>query len=228
MSLPAMNRISSARVAIRLIWWVAMIMVMPWAARLRITAITSPISSGRAPRWARRAAAPWGPWPGPGRWPPAASGRRRAGPGRDGPCRPGRPGRVRCAPAARPRAGRPFFTMVQGDGNVVEGREVVEQVEILKDHAHLLAQPVQVGLAVQVDSPAVQPDLPGIGLDQAVEALEQGRLAAAGGTDEHLDLALAERQAGALEDAGGAVAFGQVFHPEDGRCCSGHGMSWWV
>ncbi len=54
----------------------------------------------QCPRWARRTAAAWDFWPGPGRWPPAAAHRRRAGPGScsaappapHGAARPPRPG----------------------------------------------------------------------------------------------------------------------------------------
>lgn len=75
---------------------------------------------------------------------------------------------------------------------------MVEQVEILKNHAHLLPQAVQALFVAQVNRPAFQPDFAFVRLHQTVDALQKRALATAGSADQYLDFTRIQAQADAL------------------------------
>jgi len=51
---------------------------------------------------------------------------------------------------------------------------VVKEVEILKDHPHLLTQPTEIGLAGEIDPFLAEMNFAGVRAHQAVDALQQG------------------------------------------------------
>src|SRR5215217_4202814 len=102
-----------------------------------------------------------------------------------------------------------------GDGEVLQRREMREQVERLEDHADLAAYRVDVDIRVGHLHPTDE-DLPRGGLLQAVDAAQQGRLAGPGGADDTDDLAEVQAQVDASEDLQAAEVLVEVMHL-DGR-----------
>jgi hypothetical protein len=103
------------------------------------------------------------------------------------------------------------------DLDVLQGAQVIKEVEVLEDHPHLLAVGVEVPLLGVVDLPVLEPDPALVGLDQEVDALKQGALAGAGGADEDLEVPSVHVERGPLEDVLLPVALRDVFDPENGR-----------
>jgi hypothetical protein len=91
---------------------------------------------------------------------------------------------------------------LQAVGDVVEHRLPREQAEVLEDHRD--AGP-RLGHAL-----ALERDLAAVGGDEAVDAAQQRGLAAARGTDQGHDLALAHLEIDAAEHLERAVALGEA------------------
>ena len=129
---------------------------------------------------------------GRGRWRCAASGRRRAGPGRRPPCRAG----PRC-PAAPGRAFRASARLHSGDlhgeADVFQAGALHEQVELLEDHADGAALTDAAPCGVHgAQILAVNDHLTGGGPLQQVDAAHQGGLARAAHADDAEDVAVLE------------------------------------
>ena len=108
------------------------------------------------------------------------------------------------------------FDFAKGNGHIVQGREMVKEVEILKNHAHLLPVRVKGLFITDVHRLSFQPESAGVRDDQAVHALEQGAFTPAGRADEDLDLSLIQGEVNPLENLGAVKRFGNVFNPEYG------------
>ena len=104
-----------------------------------------------------------------------------------------------------------------GQGHVLQDGHVGEEVEVLEDHAHLLAVEVDVVLGVRDVGP-VQADGAAGGDLQKVQAAEEGGLAGAGGPDDHHHLAFADVGADAVQglDLPALIVFLQVLHLNEG------------
>ncbi len=107
-----------------------------------------------------------------------------------------------------------FLDLCQPQFDVAEGGEVVEEQEVLEDHADVLANLVLIG-AFGGDLEVIQPDLPLIGAGEQVDAAQQRALAGAARTDDHDRVAFVDRQVKMLEDDILPVSFGQVFDGQD-------------
>ena len=101
--------------------------------------------------------------------------------------------------------------LLHGDGHIVENRQVVEQVELLKDHADLLSVPVHVE-SLRRDVRSLEQDGPGRGLLQQVQASDEGGLAGAGGADDGGHVSLVKRFVQVLEHLQLAEALAEVLH----------------
>ena len=92
-----------------------------------------------------------------------------------------------------------------------------EEVEVLEDHAHLLAVEVDVVLGVRDVGP-VQADGAAGGDLQKVQAAEEGGLAGTGGSDDHHHLAPVDVGIHAVQglDLPALIVFLQVLHLNEG------------
>ncbi|CPQ27485.1 Uncharacterised protein [Bordetella pertussis] len=92
---------------------------------------------------------------------------------------------------------------------VVQHRAVGEQAKALEDHAHLLlAERLQVALVQADHIHAIDQDMAGAGLDQAVEVADERRLARPRQPHDHVDAAFLDGQADVAQ-AQRVAAFGQ-------------------
>ena len=78
---------------------------------------------------------------------------------------------------------------------------MVKKIEILKDHAHLLAQLVQTFFIAQINLLAIQLDRALIRQHQAVQTLQKCTFPAARGADQGLYFAPVQAHAHPVEDA---------------------------
>ena len=115
------------------------------------------------------------------------------------------------------------FDLDQGHAHVLQGGKVVEQVEILKDHTDILTQGQKLFPGCAIDFPALEEDASRIRRGEKVDAGKQGGFARARGTDQHLEVAFADRQGDIVEDAVAANGLDDVFHAQDGRIIHGQG-----
>ena len=105
-------------------------------------------------------------------------------------------------------------------GQVVHHVHVVEEVELLEHHAHLLTVLVDVlALSLGADVHAVEEDLAGGRRFQQVQAAQKGALAAARGTDDGHDLVLFKINADVLEHVELMEALAQVNDLKDLLIC---------
>ena len=88
-----------------------------------------------------------------------------------------------------------------------QGAEMVEQIEVLKNHAHLLAEGVKGFFAFLQHFPAFEPDAARIGRVQKIHALQQGALAASGRSYQHFERALPHGEGSAFENEVAAQGF---------------------
>ncbi len=112
-----------------------------------------------------------------------------------------------------------FFHLEQTQGDVLQGGEVREQVELLERHAghgamagndlFRVADAFAVDLVVP-DGFAVEHDLPALKLFEHVHATQQRGLARATGADQRDDVAALQSQVDALEHFQRAVLFMQA------------------
>ena len=174
---------SSATSRAKPISWVAITIVIPSAFRSRTAASTSPTSSGSRALVTSSSSSARGRRRGPGRWRPAAAGRRRGWSGRS-PSRPASPkrasssralllGLARGTPCARAGA----------EDDVLEHRQVREEVVGLEDDAEAPADRHRLNRRVG-DHLAVEEDVAVVDLLEQVDAAQQRRLARAGGADQ--------------------------------------------
>ena len=96
-----------------------------------------------------------------------------------------------------------------GHGQVLHHVHILEQVELLEHHAHLLPVDVDIRLFI-ADIHAVKNDLPIGRRFQQVQAPQKGALAAAGGADDADHFLCVERGADIIENRQLAEALGQV------------------
>jgi hypothetical protein len=88
----------------------------------------------------------------------------------------------------------------QWKGDVVGHRHEVEQGIVLKQHADLLAELLQLEIAHAEDVLASDEDAPGLGLDEPDDGLQEHALAARAGTDEAVEAALGHEQVHPAQD----------------------------
>ena len=100
--------------------------------------------------------------------------------------------------------------LAQGNGHVFLGRQVIKEVEVLKDHADLRPEGAEGAPVACVQGAAFQQDFALVRGNEAVDALEQGAFAGAGGPDKHLEFPAVERQGTILQDGLSAEFFGKV------------------
>ena len=93
--------------------------------------------------------------------------------------------------------------------NILLHRQMGEKVEVLEHHAHLLAHTVDVFI---VDFLAVEDDLTAVGFLQAVEAAQEGGLAAAGRSHQYDAIALVDGQVHAAQHLQAAEMLLQIFN----------------
>ena len=117
--------------------------------------------------------------------------------GRPGPA--ARPGRASPAPAPRPARGAAPCTLRGARVTLSSTRQVREEVERLEDDAHPRADGVGVDPGVG-DVAALELDHPVVDRLQQVDAAQQGRLARAGGADQHDDLVRRDVQVEPVQD----------------------------
>jgi hypothetical protein len=89
---------------------------------------------------------------------------------------------------------------VQFVADVLPDRQRVEQRALLEDHAQIGANRHHLGLGHLVDALALDPDGAAIGLEQAEDQFQDGRLAGPARAQEDLGMALPDGEAQALED----------------------------
>ena len=92
------------------------------------------------------------------------------------------------------------------------GSQVVKEVEILEDHAHLCSEGAQVLCILGIQGVPLKNDLPLVRGNEAVDALQERAFACTGRTDEHLELTAGNVQAAVLEDILAAKALADVFN----------------
>ena len=90
--------------------------------------------------------------------------------------------------------------LAQGDGDVLLGGEVIEQVEVLKDHADLLPQGAQFPCVAGVDLLPLKPNVAGVRGQEVVEALEERAFAGTGRADDHFHVAFVHIEGHVVED----------------------------
>ena len=105
--------------------------------------------------------------------------------------------------------------LAQGDGHVLFGGQVVEQVEVLEDHAHLGPEGAELGFVGEIQLFAFKDDLAPVRGDEAVDALQERALARTGRTDEDLELAAFHGQGAIVQDGLAAQAFADAFYLQD-------------
>ena len=104
----------------------------------------------------------------------------------------------------------------QRQGGVVEGREVVQQQQILEHHADPPAHGGQIAGRHAGDVLAEQPHLTGRGLGGQVDQLEQRAFAGAGGSRDEVERPARQRQRDPAEDLRAApIAHRDVVEAED-------------
>ena len=91
---------------------------------------------------------------------------------------------------------------VLGNGHVGKQADLLDDIADVAPELHLV---------LAVDVLAVDEDGPGVRLQQAVDHLHGGGLAAARGADEHHELPVRDGEVQVLEDRGLAVALGHMF-----------------
>ena len=106
-----------------------------------------------------------------------------------------------CVPAEQPRHG----------GHVVGDRQVREKADLLDDVAHATPQADRVALG---DVVTREQDAPARRLDQPVDHLEGGRLAAPRRADEHAHLALVDVEVQLVDGDDVAEALGDALEPQ--------------
>ena len=99
------------------------------------------------------------------------------------------------------------------DPDVLERVQVVEKVEVLKDHSDLLAVGVEVPLVVVMHLAAVQPNPPLVGFDEEIDALQQRAFPRTRGTDQDLQISLVYVEGRPLQNILLPIALRQVFNP---------------
>jgi len=104
----------------------------------------------------------------------------------------------------------------QGDPDVVHGGEVVKEVEVLKDHSHLLAVGIELALAMVIDPVSLQPDFASFGSDEKIDALEEGALAGTRRPDEDLEFSPGDGQRNPLKHLSLTECFLDIFNSQDG------------
>ena len=109
-------------------------------------------------------------------------------------------------------------------GHVLQDRPVREEVEMLEDHAHLLAQLVDVDLFLR-DIDAVEQDRSTRRRFQQVQAAQERALAGAGGADGRDDIALPDIDGDAVQRADGVLfeILAEILHGDDDIICGRHG-----
>ena len=113
--------------------------------------------------------------------------------------------------------------LVEAVGDVVFDVEGVEEGGLLEDHADAVTKLETVDLAHGDDVLAEDLDGTGVGLDEAIDELEQDGFAAARGAEDDELLAGVDAEGDVFED-GFVVEFnGDVFELDDGACGLGHG-----
>ena len=106
--------------------------------------------------------------------------------------------------------------LAQGDGDVLLCGEVIKEVEILKDHAHLLAEGAEFFRVAGVDLVAFEPDVAGIRRQEVVEALEEGAFPGPGRADDHFHVALVHVEGHVVEDGFAAELLDDVGGAQNG------------
>ena len=109
-------------------------------------------------------------------------------------------------------------------GHVLQDRPVREEVEMLKDHAHLPAQLIDVDLLLR-DIDAVEQDRSARRRLQQVQAAQERALAGAGGADGRDDIALPDIDGDAVQRADGVLfeILAEILHGDDDIICGRHG-----
>ena len=110
--------------------------------------------------------------------------------------------------------------LLQGQGDVLEGGEVGEQIESLEDRAH--AAPVaEQRLLLENEGYTVQFDAAAVGILQTGHNAQQGGFAAAGGTNEDKGAQFRQVQFNAFKHAAAGEFLGEVaenqLHFSEGR-----------
>ena len=132
---------------------------------------------------------------------------------------------------------RPFLGFLPGNaaqsarshGKVLEHGLVREQIELLKHHAQVLADLVDVVLRV-VDINAVHGDEPAVDFLKSVDGTQQRGLAGAGGAYDDHALALIHMQGDILQGGQFSKEFPHMFDADDGVriICVCHSSSAWI
>ena len=108
-----------------------------------------------------------------------------------------------------------FAHLGQPDHDVAQRRQMGEEVEILKNHADPLANPVRVDASCG-DLFLFQPDPAGIRRVQQVDAAQQRTFARPAGPNQHCHFLWLDRQRKTLEDSGLPKRLVQFLHAQDG------------
>ena len=95
------------------------------------------------------------------------------------------------------------------EDHILQHRLVLEEVERLEHHAHLLAQPVD-GIAIGENVLPIDNDAAASGLFKQVQAAQESTLASARGTDDGDDLAAMDIHIDVAQDIDGAVTLLKV------------------
>ena len=108
--------------------------------------------------------------------------------------------------------------------HILQDGPVREEVEMLEDHAHLLAQLVDVDLFLR-DIDAVEQDRSARRRLQQVQAAQERALARAGGADGRDDIALPDIDGDAVQRADGVLfeILAEILHGDDDIICGRHG-----
>ena len=108
--------------------------------------------------------------------------------------------------------------------HVLQDGPVREEVEMLEDHAHLLAQLVDVDLFLR-DIDAVEQNRATRRCLQQVQAAQERALAGAGGADGRDDIALPDIDGDAVQRADGVLfeILAEILHGDDDIICGRHG-----
>ena len=93
---------------------------------------------------------------------------------------------------------------------------MIEQIEILKNHSHLLTEAAEFRRAASVDGHAVQQDFSLVRRNQPVDALEEGALACPGRADENLEVAGVHGDGDIMQNGASAESFADAAHLQQG------------
>jgi hypothetical protein len=115
-----------------------------------------------------------------------------------------------------------FLDPHQTDLHVLQRREVVEEVEVLEDHADFLPVGVELGLFRGVDRLLAEEDAALLEAHQEIDAVQQRALAAARRPEDDLDVPLEQLERHPLEHLSIPVALVDIFQPEN-RLRASHG-----